>query len=629
MQNALLAMILVPLVGSIINGLLIRGGSAKRTGGIATLASGLSFLAALSLFFRYNNDHVPIRTSFEWFSAGNFTLNWGFTFDALTAVMALVVTGIGTLIHLYSIGYMAHDKSPWRYFAYLNLFLFNMLVLISGDSLPVMFVGWEGVGLCSYLLIGFWFEDPEKAKAGMKAFVVNRIGDAGFLMGIFLCYALFETVEFEKMSSALLKISTTDLRWFNLAGLFLFIGAMGKSAQIPLYVWLPDAMAGPTPVSALIHAATMVTAGIYLVARMGFLFQITQDTNQFIAVIGLATALIAALIATSQRDIKKVLAYSTVSQLGLMVLALGCKAYFAAIFHLMTHAFFKALLFLGAGSVIHALDGEQDISHMGGLRKSLPRTFITFAIATAAICGIPPLSGFFSKDTILFDTLASSSGGVTFWALGLLVSTLTAFYMTRLLTLVFFGEYRGHHHPHESPAVMTVPLMILAVGSVFAGFVGMPHGLHLLPNFLEHFLEPAIPVLPLGEAAVPELIAMAVATGLAISAMFFAFSLYKKPARAEAQGPFRALGALFENKFYIDELYEILFIRPFEKISLFFSRFFDKQVIDGLVHLPGITARGGAALLSLFQIGSVQFYLLVMLMGALVVFWLNVRMGVL
>lgn len=630
MQSTLLVMVLTPLLGSIINGLVLRSKNPKLSGAIATGAAGISLVCAVSLFFSLVQSHTAIKISFDWFSAGDLTVKWGFAFDELTAVMALVVTGIGTLIHLYSIGYMSHEPTPSRYFAYLNLFLFNMLTLITSDSLLGLFVGWEGVGLCSYLLIGYWFEDMDKAYAGMKAFLVNRVGDAFFLIGMFILYWSVGTLEFSAIAQKIAQTSNLTLPTLSLVAFFLFMGATGKSAQIPLYVWLPDAMAGPTPVSALIHAATMVTAGIYLLCRMQFLFSLAHDVNLFIAVIGISTSLLAALIATAQKDIKKVLAYSTVSQLGLMFLALGAKNYFAAIFHVMTHAFFKALLFLGAGSVIHALDGEQDITKMGGLKKKVPVTYWTFLIATLAICGVPPLSGFFSKDTVLFSALGIEHFGMTFWGLGLLASSLTAFYMTRLFVMVFLGEYRGTAHPHESPLVMTVPLMVLAVGSALVGFLGVPHGLHIVPTFMANFLEPVLPLAHEAEGAVSEMGAMATATLLAVASMSVAFIVYSNLKRAEnlASG-LKPMRIVFENKFWIDELYGIVFLKPFQMISGFFARFFDGTVIDGLVHVPGKVARGGAILLSLIQVGSVQFYLLVMVLGSLCILWMTLRGGML
>ncbi|MBI4405194.1 MAG: NADH-quinone oxidoreductase subunit L, partial [Deltaproteobacteria bacterium] len=551
----LLIMILLPLCGSILNGLVLRPVSAGRAGGIASFFSASSFVAAVVLWLCVLSQNSSISVSLPWFATENLNIRWEFVFDHLTAVMALVVTGIGTLIHLYSIGYMSEDATPSRYFAYLNLFLFSMLTLISGANLVVLFVGWEGVGFCSYALIGYWYEDIAKSNAGMKAFLVNRIGDAGFLLGIFLCWVLFKTTHCEAIKTVLSSSASFDPRLINLVGILLFIGAMGKSAQIPLYVWLPDAMAGPTPVSALIHAATMVTAGVYMVARMGFLYEAAHTASLLVATIGVLTALFAATIAVAQRDIKKVLAYSTVSQLGFMFLALGTHNYVAAIFHLMTHAFFKALLFLGAGSVIHALSGEQDIFEMGGLRKKLPFTFWTFTVATIAICGLPPFAGFFSKDTILYSALLLEQNGRLFWTLGLITSGLTAFYMTRLVCLVFFGNYRGKAHPHESPFIMTGPLIVLAIGSALAGFLGVPHDLHLLPNYLEHFLEHSVPIIPIaGEHPLSEMAAMLVAIAVAVVGVAGAMIVYGQgPKKAEtlaaALGPIHKLLA---NKYWVD-----------------------------------------------------------------------------
>lgn len=629
MSLVLILMILFPLAGSLVNGLIVRPTAPKRAGVIGTLASALSLACAAWLFWHLVDSKEVVKASFDWFSAGALKVRWGVMFDNLTAVMALVVTGIGTLIHVYSIGYMSEDKSPSRYFAYLNLFLFQMLCLVTADSLPVLFVGWEGVGLCSYLLIGYWYQDLNKSNAGMKAFIVNRIGDAGFLIGMFILFLVFQTLEFAPIRETI-ATGQPNLRLLNLAAFFLFIGATGKSAQIPLFVWLPDAMAGPTPVSALIHAATMVTAGIYMVARLGFLFEVTATTSLGISIIGVSTALLAALIATSQRDIKKVLAYSTVSQLGLMVLALGQNAYIAALFHVFTHAFFKALLFLGAGSVIHALDGEQDICEMGGLKKHLPKTFFTFAIGTAAICGIPPLSGFFSKDTLLFSVLNGPYGNV-FWTLGSLASLLTAFYMTRLFALVFLGRFRGTEkkHPHESPAAMTVPLIILAIGSAVVGFLGVPHGFHWLPPYFFEFLSQVVPLLPEPEAsAISEFGAMGIATFLAVLGSGIGLWMYSDPSRSEK--PAAKLGpvvAVLREKFYVDELYSLIIIRPFDRISSFLARVFDTVFIDGTVLLSSRLCRAAGTLVSVFQVGSAQFYLLVMLLGTLFVLWTTLKGG--
>ena len=470
--------VLLPLLGFLLNGVLATQLGGNRVGKtfVTTVGCGLPILAFLlavkSLLDLKAGGYVPlIETAYRWALIGRSNFEIAFYFDRLSAVMTLIVTGVGSVIHIYSVGYMAHDKSFGRFFAYLNLFLFFMLLLVLGRSLLVLFVGWEGVGLASYLLIGFWFDDLANARAGKKAFITNRIGDAGFLLGMFVLYQAFGTLDMDRINAAF-GIGAAAVVPATLVGILLFIGATGKSAQIPLHVWLPDAMAGPTPVSALIHAATMVTAGVYLVARMSGVYLQAPEASMVIAVVGLGTAFFAATIAIVQTDIKKVLAYSTVSQLGLMFLALGVGAYGVAIFHVMTHAFFKACLFLGAGSVIHALGGEQDIRKMGGLARKIPVTFATFAIATAAIAGIPPLAGFFSKDEILWYAFASSRGGSpVLWAVAALTALMTAFYMFRLLWLTFFGRSRMtpevEHHVHESPLSMTGVLMLLAaaVGS--------------------------------------------------------------------------------------------------------------------------------------------------------------------
>lgn len=628
-STILLAMIGLPLVGAAFNGLILRTKHPRRAGVIATGFAAASFVCAVILFSNVHSTGVPVDSVHSWFSAGLTTVQWGFRFDQLTAVMALIVTGIGTLIHMYSIGYMSEEPTPYRFFAYLNLFLFAMLTLISGDNLVVMFVGWEGVGLCSYLLIGYWYQDPEKASAGMKAFIVNRIGDAGFLIGIFLCFQLFETVNFDAIRAAIPTLAAnpmgtiTPVMMMNWIAFFLFVGATGKSAQIPLYVWLPDAMAGPTPVSALIHAATMVTAGIYLTVRMNPLFALTADVNFLIAIIGASTALMAALIAVQQRDIKKVLAYSTVSQLGLMFLALGTKNYFAAFFHVLTHAFFKALMFLGAGSVIHGLHGEQDIYKMGGLKKKLPYTHWTFFIGWIAICGIPPLSGFFSKDMILYGALMNERAPMLLWAMGSFASVLTAFYMTRLYALTFLGSYRGEEHPHESPFVMTVPLMVLAVGSALAGFLGMPHAFHMLPNYLGHFMAPIVPEMVETHTPIGEWGAMGIATGLAIAGVTVGLVLYGKGNVTD--GKLNPLQTLLANKFYVDEIYDIIIIKPFKGLSMLLARVIDPRIIDGAVLLPGRVCRAGSTLLSMIQMGEAQFYLLVMLLGALGILWFSLK----
>ena len=440
-------LLLAPLVGFLINGFRYKSQKYRLAGTVASGAVGISFLSSLLLFNKLlampegmRRIHVHF---FDWIVVGDFKASASFVVDQISLIMLLVITGVGLLIHIFSIGYMSHDERPAKYFSYLNFFLFNMLLLVLGDNLLIMFVGWEGVGLCSYLLIGFWFTDSEKAAAGMKAFITNRIGDAGFLLGIFMLFATFGTVEFSALSSLMTGVPETS--WggaITLACLFLFIGATGKSAQIPLYVWLPDAMAGPTPVSALIHAATMVTAGVYMIVRMHEVFLMAPNVMMIIATIGALTALMAASIGMTQWDIKKILAYSTVSQLGYMFLGVGVGAFMPALFHLMTHAFFKALMFLGSGSVIHAMDHEQDIRKMGGLRKYMPITHLTFLLGWLAIIGIPPFAGFFSKDEILWYSFESPLGGPLLWFVGLVAAGMTAFYMTRLMALTFWGSSR-------------------------------------------------------------------------------------------------------------------------------------------------------------------------------------------
>ncbi len=632
MMGTLSILLLSPWLGSLINGLLGRviwkTQSARRSGVIATAAAGVSFVCSVILWWSLTQGNEPAELSIRWIDIGDLALDLGFRFDRLTAVMALFVTGIGTLIHLYSIGYMDHDKSPSRYFAYLNLFLANMLVLITASSLPVMFIGWEGVGLCSYLLIGFWFEDPAKAQAGMKAFIVNRIGDAGFLLGIFLLLNTLHTVNFVQMAKVMAQpdiLSLVDIPTLTLAALFLFIGSMGKSAQIPLYVWLPDAMAGPTPVSALIHAATMVTAGIYLVVRMGFLYQVTPQASALIAVVGTATAVLSALIATSQRDIKKVLAYSTVSQLGLIFVALGAGAYVAGLFHVVTHAFFKALLFLGAGSVIHAMSGEQDIYKMGGLKKYTPITFWTFTIGWAAICGLPPFSGFFSKDLILFS-LVTTGGyrGWVLWGLASFTSILTAFYMTRLYLLTFFGQLRSHDaHPHESPSVMAIPLMVLAVGAAVAGVLELPHLFHVTP-LLSHWLDGVVPLTPHAEGPLSELGAMVIATVGAVVAIGLAWMTFGA-GKVKFDRPGHPLTMVFREKFFVDEFYDLVFVKPFRMVSGVLARVVDPKLVDGLFTGSAKLARFGGTVVSFVQWGAVQFYLWVMAAGAVVLFWFFLR----
>ena len=497
--------IIIPFVGFLLNGFLGKKiNSEKISGTIGSLAVFIPFAIAVGIFFEMLNSPIEERSRiihlFDWISVGSLSIPFALQIDQLSLLMTLIVTGVGFLIHVYSIGYMHGDKGFWRFFTYLNLFITMMLFLVLGNNFLLMFLGWEGVGLCSFLLIGFWHDrkfevggaDKETSMttdAAKKAFVVNRIGDFGFLIGMFLIYTLFGTLTFTDVFSkaATLQSGSSIMFWITLC---LFIGATGKSAQIPLFVWLPDAMAGPTPVSALIHAATMVTSGIYMIARCSILFALAPETMNIVAIVGISTAVFAATIGLVQNDIKKVLAYSTVSQLGYMFLALGVGAFTAGIFHVMTHAFFKALLFLGSGAVIHAMHEEQDIQKMGGLKKYLPITFITFLIGTIAISGIPPFAGFFSKDEILWK--AYSQGNIVLWLLGAIGAALTAFYMFRLVSLTFENKSRfdSHHtHPHEAPKTMTIPLIILAVLSIVGGFVGIPESLGG-GNAIEKFLEP-------------------------------------------------------------------------------------------------------------------------------------------
>jgi len=606
--------VLLPLLGFLLNGLL---GNRLGKRFVTVVGCGLpiaAFAVALKYFFdlRAAGGAPIVEVAYTWFAVGRESLEIAFYFDRLTAVMALIVTGVGSLIHVYSIGYMKEDKSYARYFAYLNLFLFFMLMLVLGRSLLVLFVGWEGVGLASYLLIGFWFEDPAKAAAGKKAFITNRIGDAGFLLGMFVLYTALGTLDMDRINAAFMATPAPAVS-ASLVGILLFIGACGKSAQIPLHVWLPDAMAGPTPVSALIHAATMVTAGVYLVARLSGVYLHAPEASAAIAAVGLATAFFAATVAVVQTDIKKVLAYSTISQLGFMFLALGVGAYGAAIFHLYTHAFFKACLFLGAGSVIHAMSGEQDIRKMGGLAKKIPITFWTFAVATAAIAGIPPLSGFFSKDEIVWFALASSRGGsALLFAVAAPTALLTSFYMFRLLWLTFLGKPRMspdvEHHVHESPGSMTSVLVILAVLSAVGGFFSIPHA-----------LEAQLPLPALAEgmdrfhyAVVGASIAIALA-GLAGAAWFFGAGA----ARAErVRLAWPVANRVLSGKYYVDEAYEALIHRPLLWISeRVFLGFGDRRLFDGTLHALAALGRGAAVVLGRVQTGSLQLYALLVLAG--------------
>jgi NADH-quinone oxidoreductase subunit L len=614
MSHPLTLIVLLPLAGFLVNGL-----AGNRLGAwfVSAVGCGLPILAfavtvKCFLDLQTGGGAPLVDLAYTWATIGGSSFEVAFYFDALSAVMVLIVTGVGSLIHVYSIGYMKDDSSYARYFAYLNLFLFFMLLLVLGRSLLVLFVGWEGVGLASYLLIGFWFEDPDKARAGKKAFITNRIGDAGFLLGMFLLYQVLGTLDMDRINAAFMG-STLPAVSASLVGILLFIGASGKSAQIPLHVWLPDAMAGPTPVSALIHAATMVTAGVYLVARLSGIYLHAPEASAVIAVIGGLTAFFAATIAITQTDIKKVLAYSTISQLGFMFVALGVGAYSVAIFHLYTHAFFKACLFLGAGSVIHALGGEQDIRKMGGLARRIPVTFATFAVATAAIAGIPPLAGFFSKDEILWFAFSSSRGGSPLlFALAATTALLTAFYMFRLLWLTFFGRSRmspeTEHHVHESPASMTSVLIVLAVLSAIGGFLALPHFLgSLLPlpdvvPALEHFETPLM------------LVSIALAfAGLGMAALVYG----DDGTRAKAlQARFPVLHRVLSGKYFVDEAYDRLIAQPLYWISdRVFLRLGDQKLFDGSLHGLAALGRRTAGGLSRVQNGNLHLYALLVLVG--------------
>ncbi len=628
-------LILSPLVGFLINGFRYKNHDYKVSGAIASIAVLISFISAILLFTELVNlPHESRQISvqfFEWIAADKLKVNAGFMVDSLSAIMILVITGVGFLIHLFSIGYMHHDKGVAKYFAYLNLFVFNMLVLVLGDSLLTMFVGWEGVGLCSYLLIGFWFTDPAKAAAGMKAFITNRVGDAAFLLGMFVLFSTFGTLNFYEINS--LIPATADLTWtgaITLGTMFLFIGATGKSAQIPLYVWLPDAMAGPTPVSALIHAATMVTAGVYMIVRLNPLFMMAPNTMMVISIIGAATAVLAATIGMTQWDIKKVLAYSTVSQLGYMFLAVGVGAFSAAMFHLVTHAFFKALMFLGSGSVIHAMNEEQDIRKMGGLKKYLPITHITFLLGWLAIIGMPPFAGFFSKDEILWMSFHSPMGHPLLWVAGAVGATLTAFYMTRLMALTFWGKSRvpKEVHPHESPALMTGPLIVLGILSVIGGWMGIPHVISaILPgepiNFFETWLEPIVKTVPGMAHANPETewLLMGISVSLAFVSALVAYQFYIKSPEAPKKMA-KALGPayrLIEKKYLVDEFYFGAIINPLVSFSKRTWYFLDVNVIDKFTYILSDLMVGGGQLIRTSQTGNMQQYAMYIGVGLVIV----------
>jgi NADH-quinone oxidoreductase subunit L len=694
---------LLPLVGFVFNFtvgvrlLTARGhghaeghGTAHPTpspivGLVACGTVALSFLISLVAVFKANAapGHTIVATLWTWLPGGAvetathgvagatpFQVDWAYQVDPLSSVMILVVTFVGLLIHIYSTGYMAHDPGYARYMSYLNLFMFAMLTLVLGANYAVLFVGWEGVGLCSYLLIGFWFEKQSASNAGMKAFIVNRIGDAGFLIGMFLIFVTFGTLDFRGVTAAAAHLPV-EHAWtgvLTVIGLTLFVGACGKSAQFPLYVWLPDAMEGPTPVSALIHAATMVTAGVYMVARSATIYSHAPKALLVVALVGAFTAIFAASIGLVQNDIKRVLAYSTVSQLGYMFLACGVGAFAAGIFHLMTHAFFKALLFLGSGSVIHGMSGEQDMRRMGGLKAKLPTTHWTMLVGCIAIAGIPPLAGFFSKDEILWSAFKVGGYGRLVWTVGFVAAAMTAFYMFRLYHMTFSGSFRGtheqEHHLHESPSSMTVPLAVLAAGSVLAGFVGIPAalGFGVIPNLFEHFLEPVMEPAhhALGEvftATTPphslEYLLMLASVAIATLGILLAWRLYKAhPEIADRLAvAFAGVHRVLTNKYYVDELYGAVFVRGValgggatlhtvdryvvdggdgevrpglgvnglawvaRDVVARLSNLWDRFVVDGLVNLTALVLDNFSYLFRAVQNGLVQHYALVMMIG--------------
>jgi len=612
---------LFPLIGFLVNGFFGKKLSKGVSGGIACVSVLASFVVSVLIFMELHGaaNKSQVVEIFSWINSDTLKIPFSFLVDPLSSWFLLIITGIGFLIHVYSTGYMHDDDGFSRFFTYLNLFVFFMLLLVLGNNYLVMFVGWEGVGLCSYLLIGFWFKNNAYNRAANKAFVMNRIGDLGFLLGIFLMFTTFGSITFAEVFD---KASAASTGTVTAIALLLFIGAMGKSAQIPLYTWLPDAMAGPTPVSALIHAATMVTAGIYMVVRSNIFYSISETASEFVAIIGALTALFAATIGLLQTDIKKVLAYSTVSQLGLMFLALGVGAYSSAVYHVTTHAFFKALLFLGAGSVIHAMGGEQDIRRMGGLKKALPITFLTMFLGTIAISGLPPFSGFFSKDEILAHVYEHSPA---LWFVGVLTSMLTAFYMFRMMFLTFWGSFRGtheqEHHLHESPKSITIPLIVLAVLSVGGGLLGLPEfwGFN---NYIGEHLDPIImrknPSIMSHDT---EWMLMGLAVISAIAVIYFAYQMFIKnsvlPVENEKQ--LKPWQKVVYNKYYVDEFYDALFRKPLDGISKAFYKFFDLQLIDGIVNGVGTAMNWVSGIVRKVQTGHIGFYIMAMVVGVIVI----------
>ncbi len=637
--------IIWPLIGALVNGLFGKYLPRKLVSFIACFSILLSALASIYVLVTYLGSEVVrpsgqyIYNLLTWIDVGGFTASYGFIVDPLSLTMAVTVSVVSFLIHVYSIGYMARDEGFSRYFTYLNLFVAMMLLLVTADNLVLMFVGWEGVGLCSYLLIGFWYRRPAPPVAGMKAFIVNRVGDFAFLIGIFVTFAVFGTVEFSKLAG-LLGVGEVSPYIISVIALFLFGGAVGKSAQFPLHVWLPDAMEGPTPVSALIHAATMVTAGVYMVARLNFLYSWSETALLVVAFIGAFTAIFSASMALVNNDIKRVMAYSTVSQLGYMFLSAGLGAYWVAIFHLMTHAFFKALLFLSAGVVLHALKDELDMRKMGGLAKFMPQTYVNFLIGAMAISGVPLLSGFFSKDEILFSSFTAVTPmlpgvGKFLWVIGIITAVMTAFYMFRQIFLVFLTKPRFHPslHPHDPPRVMTVPLWALSFGSVFAGYIGLPAlftGALGVDNVLKPFLGKVLGAEAEGRVAqelahAKELGTEAILMGVSVIASFLGIFLAYYFYRARygiTETLKRALSAPYQllyNKYYVDEFYQGAFVRGGQNFADFIDAEVDRGVIDGLVNSLAFIIGALGQLLRSIQTGFIRNYAWYMSLGALLI----------
>jgi NADH-quinone oxidoreductase subunit L len=616
--NLALVLLLSPFIGFLFNVFFGKKMGKTLSGTIGTLSVVVSFAVSIFFFLKVNESHQAIVINlFDWIKFSNFIVKFGFLLDQLSLLWLLFVTGIGSLIHLYSISYMHDDENLHKFFAYLNLFVFFMITLVMGSNLLIMFIGWEGVGLCSYLLIGFWHKNQDYNDAAKKAFIMNRIGDLGLLIGIIIIASLFNTDDFIGIHERILEgTNPATLFWVGVAAFALFIGATGKSAQIPLYTWLPDAMAGPTPVSALIHAATMVTAGIFMITRLNFLFDLAPDVQNLIAIIGAITALVAATIGLLQNDIKKVLAYSTVSQLGLMFLALGLGAYQVAVFHVITHAFFKACLFLGSGSVIHALHGEQDMRKMGGLKKAMPITFITMLISSLAISGIFPFAGFWSKDEILMTAFHED---LPLWIIGSVASIMTAFYMFRLMYLTFFKEFRGTEHQkshlHESPALITIPLIVLAGLATFGGLINFPGS-----YWLNHYLQPIISKVSHEEALnSTSYILMGIALVGAIVGITIAYVKYIKKSELPCEDEnISGISKIIYNKYYVDEAYTLLIVNPLNAASRFFRDTLETGLSNVVFGFGKITEAIGTQGRKV-QSGSIGLYLFAFVLGVCVI----------